>query len=62
MKNSRKSIKKSIVRSGVRNHPIVIKDILLKFDNFTEIVETYNIGDCINDEKQLSLKKLLKKL
>lgn len=61
MRNSKKGIKKSITRSG-RTYPIITKDISIKFDDFTEIVECYNIGDCINDSKQLSLKKLLKKL
>jgi hypothetical protein len=62
MKSSKKSIKKSLIKTSTRSTTVVVKDIIFKFENFTELLESYNIGDCINDSKQLSLKKLFKKL
>lgn len=39
MKSSKKSIRRSLVRSGTRTHLTIIKDILLNFENFTELLE-----------------------
>lgn len=38
MKSSKKSIRRSLVRSGTRTQLTIIKDILLNFDNFSELL------------------------
>ena len=62
MKKSKKITKSSVYRTGSRAYPTIIKDISIKFDQFTEIVENLNIGDCTTESRKLNLGKLLKKL
>ena len=54
-------MKRSILRSSVSRSQILLKDIEMHFENFAEIVEEFNVGDCISGH-QLSLKKLFHKL
>lgn len=35
MKSSKKSIRKSMTRSGIRQPPVVVKDINIRFDEFS---------------------------
>ena len=63
MRKSKRSMKGSALKrsSLVKNlHPIY-KDIWIKFDEFVELIEEFDISDCLVD-RNLSLKKLLKKL
>ena len=63
MRKSKRSMRGSALKrsSIVRNVQPLYKDILIKFDDFVELVEDFEITDCLVD-RNLSLKKLLKKL
>lgn len=63
MRKSKRSMRGSALlrRSSIAKTEPIIKNIWIKFDDFTEIVEDFEINDCLVD-RNLSLKKLLRKL
>jgi hypothetical protein len=63
MRKSKRSMKGSGLKrsSTIRNYAPIFKNIWIKFDDFTEMVEDFDVADCMVD-RNLSLKKLLRKL